>query len=178
MNRISSLREPIFAKQTNYANGWIDTYEYKGLGYRIEIDKSDDQIISATMYMFDKVISAVTTETNDKLSALTNDKLSAFKGLELYVWKNGETVEFGFLSGTNRNKTTEEIESLRKTPQTLEQAIDYIKLHDEGTYVSLILVDKLEQNEINVLKQEIEDNTNCNLVMMENEQESDDAKEE
>jgi beta-lactamase regulating signal transducer with metallopeptidase domain len=42
--------------------------------------------------------------------------LSAFKGLELYVWQLGPGVlRCGLLEGTNRNKTSEEIRSLRGT---------------------------------------------------------------
>lgn len=161
MNRITSLREPIFAKQVNYINGWIDTYDYSGLGYRIEIDKADGQIISVTMYMFDKVIAGVATQITEKVSD--------FKGLELYVWKNGETMEFGFLSGTNRNKTTEEIEKLKETPKTLEEVIDYINMYDADIYVFFIQVNELYENEISLVKQKIENNTNCELVIMDNE---------
>ena len=58
MNRVNSLREPIFAISSELRN--YENYSkeiYKGLGYRIEIDKVENQkILSSTMYFLNKVI--------------------------------------------------------------------------------------------------------------------------
>lgn len=58
MNRINSLREPIFAISSELRD--YENYSrevYKGLGYRIEIDRVENQkIISSTMYCYNKVI--------------------------------------------------------------------------------------------------------------------------
>ncbi len=58
MNRVNSFREPIFAISSELRD--YENYSkevYKGLGYRIEIDKVENQkIISSTMYFFNKVI--------------------------------------------------------------------------------------------------------------------------
>ena len=58
MNRVNSLREPIFAISSELRD--YENYSkeiYKGLGYRIEIDKVENQkIISSTMYFLNKVI--------------------------------------------------------------------------------------------------------------------------
>ena len=57
MNRVNSLREPIFAISSELRD--YENYSkeiYKGLGYRIEIDKVENQkIISSTMYFLNKV---------------------------------------------------------------------------------------------------------------------------
>lgn len=59
-NRVISLRKPIFAISSELKD--YENYSkevYKGLGYRIEVDKTENQkIISATMYFFNKVIAA------------------------------------------------------------------------------------------------------------------------
>lgn len=61
MNRVYSFREPIFAISSELRD--YENYSkevYKGLGYRIEIDKVENQkIISSTMYFFNKVIAGV-----------------------------------------------------------------------------------------------------------------------
>ena len=50
-------------------------------------------------------------------------KLSAFKGVEIYVWEMAEgSYHCGMMSGTNRNKTDEEIWDLAKKPLTIEEA--------------------------------------------------------
>ena len=50
-------------------------------------------------------------------------KLSAFKGIEIYVWEMAEgSYHCGMMSGTNRNKTDEEIWELAKRPLTVEEA--------------------------------------------------------
>lgn len=58
MNRVNSLREPIFAISSELRD--YENYSkeiYKGLGYRIEIDKVENQkILSSTMYFLNKVI--------------------------------------------------------------------------------------------------------------------------
>ncbi len=57
-NRVTSFREPIFAVSSELRE--YENYSkevYKGLGYRIEIDKVENQkIISSTMYFLNKVI--------------------------------------------------------------------------------------------------------------------------
>ena len=58
MNRVNSFRESIFAISSELRD--YENYSkevYKGLGYRIEIDKVENQkFISSTMYFFNKVI--------------------------------------------------------------------------------------------------------------------------
>ena len=50
-------------------------------------------------------------------------KLSAFKGIEIYVWEMAEgSYQCGMMSGTNRNKTKEEIRDLAEKPLTIEEA--------------------------------------------------------
>ena len=50
-------------------------------------------------------------------------KLSAFKGIEIYVWEMAEgSYQCGMMSGTNRNKTKEEIRALAEKPLTIEEA--------------------------------------------------------
>lgn len=55
INRTNSMQKPIFAKLVD--TGYLKE-EFKGLGYKIEIqkDKKEEKIISSTMYFFDKVI--------------------------------------------------------------------------------------------------------------------------
>jgi len=58
INRVESFREPIFAISSelrDYGN-YINEV-YKGLGYRIEIERVEEQkIISSTMYFLNKVV--------------------------------------------------------------------------------------------------------------------------
>ncbi len=58
INRVESFREPIFAISSELRD--YENYSkevYKGLGYRIEIDRVENQkIISSTMYIFNKVV--------------------------------------------------------------------------------------------------------------------------
>ncbi|MBQ2938539.1 MAG: hypothetical protein IJO57_01130 [Bacilli bacterium] len=58
INRVESFREPIFAISSELRDYENHSKEvYKGLGYRIEIDRVENQkIISSTMYFFDKVV--------------------------------------------------------------------------------------------------------------------------
>ena len=50
-------------------------------------------------------------------------ELSDFKGIEVYVWQMGENVyRCGLMSGTNRNKTDEEILSLAFKSLTVDEA--------------------------------------------------------
>ena len=50
-------------------------------------------------------------------------KLSAFKGIEIYVWEMAEgSYQCGMMSGTNRNKTDEEIQALAQRPLSIEEA--------------------------------------------------------
>lgn len=58
INRVESFREPIFAISSELRD--YENYSkevYKGLGYKIEIDRVENQkIISSTMYIFNKVV--------------------------------------------------------------------------------------------------------------------------
>ena len=58
INRVESFREPIFTISSELKDYEYYSKEvYKGLGYRIEIDRVENQkIISSTMYLFNKVI--------------------------------------------------------------------------------------------------------------------------
>ncbi len=60
ISRVNSFREPIFAISSELRD--YENYSkevYKGLGYKIEIDKAQNQkIVSITMYFFNKVIAA------------------------------------------------------------------------------------------------------------------------
>ena len=50
-------------------------------------------------------------------------ELSAFKGIEIYVWEMAEgSYHCGLMSGTNRNKTDEEIWDLARKPLSIEEA--------------------------------------------------------
>lgn len=61
MNRVNNFRKPIFAISSELRD--YENYSkevYKGLGYRIEIEKIENQkIISSTMYFCNKVIAGV-----------------------------------------------------------------------------------------------------------------------
>lgn len=56
--------------------------------------------------------------------------LSTFKGIEIYIWENDGTVFCGIMAGTNRLKSAEEIENLKKYPATLEQMRVILKTYD------------------------------------------------
>lgn len=60
INRVNSFREPIFAISSELKDYEDYSKEvYKGLGYRIEVDKiENEKVISVTMYFFNKVIAA------------------------------------------------------------------------------------------------------------------------
>ena len=68
------------------------------------------------------------TESGSKIAELRAKypeyfKLDTFKGIEVYVWQMAEnSYECGLMSGTNRNKTEEEIWDLHKKPLTIEEA--------------------------------------------------------
>ena len=50
-------------------------------------------------------------------------ELSSFKGIEVYVWQMSEdSYHCGMMSGTNRNKTDEEIWDLAKKSLSIEEA--------------------------------------------------------
>ena len=58
-HRCRKLEEPVFALQSGEEGA---AAIYKGLGYRVEVEKDDeDNIISVVMIMFGKVISASIT---------------------------------------------------------------------------------------------------------------------
>ena len=68
------------------------------------------------------------TESREHLEMLRNKypeyfKLNDFKGIEIYVWEMAEgSYHCGMMSGTNRNKTDEEIWNLAKNPLSIEDA--------------------------------------------------------
>ena len=68
------------------------------------------------------------TESADYVAMLKHKypeyfKLNAFKGVEIYVWQMAEhTYHCGMMSGTNRNKTEEEIWDLTGKALTIEEA--------------------------------------------------------
>ena len=50
-------------------------------------------------------------------------EMTDFKGIEVYVWQMAEnSYRCGMMSGTNRNKTTEEIMSLQSKSLSIEEA--------------------------------------------------------
>ena len=50
-------------------------------------------------------------------------ELGDFKGIEVYVWQMTEdSYQCGLMSGTNRNKTEEEIMELAQKPLTVDEA--------------------------------------------------------
>ena len=58
-------------------------------------------------------------------------KLKDFKGVEIYVWQMAEgSYQCGMMSGTNRNKTEEEIWDLASKPLSIEEA--KLILNDQG----------------------------------------------
>lgn len=59
-NRVFSFREPIFAVSSELRDyGNYSKEVYKGLGYRVEVDKTENQNVrSITMYFLNKVIAA------------------------------------------------------------------------------------------------------------------------
>jgi hypothetical protein len=68
INRTFTLRKPIFTFASEIQD--YDNYAkqiYKGLGFKVEIETTENnQIISATMTMFNKVIAGATTEYSDE----------------------------------------------------------------------------------------------------------------
>ena len=70
-------------------------------------------------------------------------KLNTFKGIEVYVWQMAENSYYcGLMSGTDRNKTEEEIWDLHKKPLTIEEAKLILKEHgvDKDGYVVIPVV--------------------------------------
>lgn len=69
-----------------------------------------------------------TVETKSKIEEIRAKypeyfELSSFKGIEVYVWQMSEdSYHCGMMSGTNRNKTDEEIWDLAKKPLSIEEA--------------------------------------------------------
>jgi hypothetical protein len=84
----------------------------------------------------------------DKLSMYEN--LGTFKGIELYTWKVGDIIYCGIMSGTNRNKTTEEINVLKANPATLEEMNKILNQYDRNQ-VFLILTEGLSEEDIQTL---------------------------
>ncbi len=58
MNRVNSLREPIFAIVTQEDDSSMKTIIYQGLGYEVKMikDVTNDKTIKVEMYMFNKCI--------------------------------------------------------------------------------------------------------------------------
>ena len=60
MNRVNSLREPIFARLIRETDFSMKTKTYQGLGYKVEltedVTKKENRICQAEMYMFNKCI--------------------------------------------------------------------------------------------------------------------------
>ena len=58
MNRVSSLREPIFAIVKQEDDYSMKTIVYQGLGYEVKMikDVTEDKTIKVEMYMFNKCI--------------------------------------------------------------------------------------------------------------------------
>ena len=71
---------------------------------------------------------SIRTESINRIEVLKHKypeyfKLNAFKGVEIYVWQMAEgSYECGMMSGTNRNKTEEEIWELARNPISIEDA--------------------------------------------------------
>ena len=63
MIKVYSLRKPIFVLETNNRSGVkANEVPYQGIGYKVNIEYSEDgNIASITMYMFNRVIAGVTT---------------------------------------------------------------------------------------------------------------------
>jgi hypothetical protein len=83
------------------------------------VSKSETELTSVTSY---------SSESKSEVERLREKypeyfELSAFKGIEIYVWEMAEgSYHCGLMSGTNRNKTEEEIWDLAKKPLTIEEA--------------------------------------------------------
>ena len=58
MNRVNSLREPIFAIVKQEDDSSMKTIVYQGLGYEVKMikDVTEDKTIKVEMYMFNKCI--------------------------------------------------------------------------------------------------------------------------
>ena len=71
-------------------------------------------------------------------------ELSDFKGIEIYVWEMAEgCYRCGMMSGTNRNKTDEEIWDLANRSLSVNEAKKIIKaLHLEEEYLIVIPVNQ------------------------------------
>lgn len=69
-----------------------------------------------------------TASNNAEIDALREKypeyfEISDFKGIEVYVWQTAENeYSCGLMSGTNRNKTDEEIHALAEKPLTIDEA--------------------------------------------------------
>lgn len=58
MNRVNSLREPIFAIVKQEDDSSMKTIVYQGLGYEVKMikDVTEDKTVKVEMYMFNKCI--------------------------------------------------------------------------------------------------------------------------
>lgn len=132
MSRINSLKEPIFVveySKQEYAN--FSKTIYEGLGYRVEVEtKENNQIISATMYMFEKVIAASIANSKeddkDKVSiSISEDiiqKLSTTRKIIIknYTDENKDNI-LGTISDIN---VIEEIVEIMSSGKQLGDAFD------------------------------------------------------
>jgi hypothetical protein len=148
-----NLKEPIFAQLKYIQESYPTQSNYQGIGYKIIIEK-DTEIISATMFMFDKVAAGAVADVNNKQSA--------FKGLELYIWKDNQELQFGILIGTNRAKNYEEIDELKNNPMSIDDIERELSAYEKDTDVDAISVDRdISEQELNDIKYELENNTEC-----------------
>jgi hypothetical protein len=80
----------------------------------------------------------------DKISINEIDKLpSSFKGYELYSWLMGSQWHFTLITGTNRNKTLEEV--ISEGDYVSESG--WVKIHVSGLYEIQEALNRLPENE-------------------------------
>lgn len=87
-----------------------------------------------------------------------NQGISDFKGVELYVWKDamGETY-FTLLSGTNRNKTEEEIYDKDVATTDISKVANTLLGFDDGLYLFIMQMNETDftKDEMAAYEQEI-----------------------
>lgn len=86
--------------------------------------------------------SIIKESNSDKINLDLYYDLNSFKGIELYVWEKDGIVYCGIMSGTNRNKTDEEIENIKQNPATCEQMKSILQTYEE---VEIIIVSNESQ---------------------------------
>jgi len=101
------------------------------------------------------------TETDLRESFPEYYNLDTFKGIEVYVWQTeGGEYRCGALSGTNRNKTFEEISELVRNGATIEKMRSILSSYDiekEGIFIVPITVTSSDYEIINTDFDKIED---------------------